>query len=218
MADRRLRPALLVIAAIALTAAATWRVVTWWYAGAADPVVERVERMRAAGDAGGLGRTVAEADAEEARLALAALGRMGSDAAAEIRSALADERPAVREMAALALGRAAARREAGRLADVAAEDESGTVRAAAVTALGDVKAYDQMETLIAALADPDEMVRRRAAAAIAQVTGITFPFNARKPDDPRHVQAVANLRRIWPKMRGDLSRHWTEDGAGRGGE
>lgn len=189
--------------AVALLVALSWR-------GGGD----RIERYRRAGDAEALAEVAAGAEADVAKRAAHALGALGPKAAPHLRKVLADERPEIRQRAAIALGRAAGREAGPALAAVAEGDRSTHVRAAAVTALGRARAFDQMPALLAALEDPSETVRRRAREAIADVTGIEFNFPVSGSPQARR-QAIARIRALWAKMEPDVRSYHTADRAKR---
>lgn len=109
-----------------------------------------------------------QADSESVRMAAAhALGRVADpQSATPLEEALEDPVPGVRARAAEALGRVGTPLVAGRLAHVVDSDPVDTVRRYAVTALGWLRAREQVE---AALCHADWDVRRRAARSLALI-------------------------------------------------
>jgi len=129
-----------------------------------------------------------------------------SPAAPRIERAISDPRSKVREAAAIALGRAAGEEKADRLAEVARTDESADVRAAAVAALGRVYACDEMETLLAAMDDPDITVRRKANAAVTRVLDRRYEYHADDPP-PKRRAVIAIIRKDWPETKAETVKY-----------
>ena len=200
MTGSRMRPAILIGIALVLGVVVAWRFTTGGDSVDADETTARIDKLERAGDVRELAREVAKADVRVARRAVLALGRVGREAVREIEQALKDTRPKVREAASVALGRAGDEDEAPALAAVATGDESSSVRASAVQALGRMRAYTEMETLLQALNDEDIAVRRRANTAIVKVVGAGVGFQASDPPAKR-AQAIRELRAMWMKMK-----------------
>ncbi len=169
-----------------------------------DPAAARIQRYQREGNIAALASECSSNDVEVARKAVTALGYSGPAAASHIERAMRDKRAGVREAAAAALGRAVGRDRTGRLAEAASRDKSANVRATAVTALGRVLAYNEMETLIAALGDEDVTVRHRANEAITRITGLRFKFRANDPAKKRR-EVIRTIRKAWPKMKAWVS-------------
>jgi len=204
MGNIRPRLVLLIGVAAILAAVVLWRLV-WGGSGRGgevDQAVRRITKLADKGDTDGLAREAAGSNEEVACIAVRAMGRVGPRAIPNIERALQDERPRVRETAATAVSRAGDEKHTPVLAAVAAKDKSPHVRAAAVRSLGHMRAYNEMETLLTALADKDEIVRRRANAAIEKIIGAGVSFNATvPPEEPKQKQAVDELRAMWRKMK-----------------
>ena len=130
------------------------------------------------------------------------LASRGASARPEIERLLQHPHPEVREEAALAYPRVAIGTAAPGLARLATEDPETDVRAAAVTAIGHMRAMDEMEAILTALDDPDLLVRRRAADAASRITGQRYDVNM-PPDQWRRT--VDDIRALW-KHHGDTLR------------
>jgi len=173
-----------------------------------DPNLARIERLQRQRDVAALAREVSHPSEPVARRAVDALGALGPAGLEPIAEALADRRTRVRERAATAFARVATYEEAAPLAKLAREDASPDVRAAAVSGLGHMRAFREVETLITAMSDADVAVRRRAAAAVASITGISVGFKATDPRD-RREPAVERMRAVWAEQKQRVSRYWT---------
>ncbi len=213
MKQRRVRLTVLIVIAITLGAGL---VIVGGYTAFLLVMVELAERAPlhperpgGAKDIAALAADLASPDTEVARGAAQALPRSGAEALPHIRRALHDPRPEVREAAAIACGKLGSRSDAPLLAAVLAKDSSRRVRAAAASALGDVRAYDQMEALMMALEDPDVAVRARANAAIIRITGVDVGFGAWDPLMKRRHVVDENLRALWPRIEPTVRNHYT---------
>ncbi len=106
--------------------------------------------------------------------ALRALGKIGGPAAErQILLALNDEKPWVRDVAVEELGnfKEDSQSLGPKLTDLAANDKAFRVRAAALNALGDLKASNAYDTLAAAakLDSPEDMLRRAALGSFGSL-------------------------------------------------
>ncbi|MCX5676859.1 MAG: HEAT repeat domain-containing protein [Planctomycetota bacterium] len=179
-----------------------------------DPDSARIEGYRRDGNVESLAQEVLSSDTADARKAVQALGTIGPQALPRIDEALRDNRIEVRQEAALAYGQAARGEPVRRLASVVREDPSPEVRAAAATALGGARAVDEMQTLLAALEDPDRTVRARANAAIARIIGRRYETYIDGTPEQRR-EAVEKLRQAWPSMEQGMRDYYkTQRGAG----
>ena len=169
----------------------------------------RMERLHRAGDVKALGELAHDGNERTAFLAVRALGRCGEDAADELRRLLTDERPKIRAVAAVALARAAPPSKGAILANQLRTDTSTSVRVAAATALGRMKASEQIEAVLDAAEDPEQPVRAAADAAIHKITGVDFriPLDAR--DAAARHTVVLRIRKLVPgiKARGRAERN-----------
>lgn len=199
-----LRIGLIGLAAV-LAAGVVWRLTTAGEGGDGpkDPDAARIDRLRRNRDVAALAKEAARAKVEVARRAVAAMARVGPQAAPQIRQAMNDPRAEVRESAVVALGRVSARVplpvDMAALAKTAREDGSLKVRAGAVTALGAIHAFEELETLLSAMQQDESLdVRRRAAAAVIRIIGVDVGFKAGDPPQKRQ-QAIERIRAVWDK-------------------
>jgi len=148
-------------------------VVAWRYGpgqgdnyGDMGPDEARIRKLERDGDTEGLGAEIANGDLRVARMALAALGRMATEAAVEqIVAATSDGRPHVRAAAAFTYASALSRPEAPLLTDLLLDkDEDPAVRATAASAIGRMLAYEEMESLLTAMVHDTELSVRSCAA------------------------------------------------------
>jgi len=207
---------LYVLIAIAVVLAgvtmAVWAPVSPWGQKSQDALLAKVGRLQEDRDVQGLAEAASSSETRLAVQATRALGSMGPEAAAHIQRGLKDTREPVREAAACAMGRLGRRLpdrrpdEVGGLARVGREDPSPRVRAAAVTALGAIRAYEQMETLLDAMNDRNATVRRRAAEAAARILGRHYRYDAKDPPEQRRA-SIEMLRRVWAKAEPVVGRY-----------
>jgi len=187
--------------------------VIWEFAREEPPQIDsldaRMEQLRKAGDVEALAAEAQSSDIQTAQRAVETMGYVGKKAVRQIRHALADRRPEIRQRAATAYARAAGPKEAPLLAEVAGTDESPTVRATAVTALGHIRAHTEMETLLTAMNDDDLIVRRRAAEAVADILGRRYLYNANDPPAKRR-ESIDVIRSLWTKVKGAVGAYHDE--------
>ena len=205
-----LRLCVLIAAAVLLAAVAAWQLF-WPRGGQAaareGPAAARIDKHRRERNVPALGREVAHRDVAVARQAVAALGRIGPESLPEVRRALRDSRGPVRERAATVFARIAPREDATALAQVAREDASSDVRAAAVSGLNHMCAFEQMEAILAAMDDSDEVVRRRAATAARRFACARVGFKADDPPQKRKA-AIQRMRSVWLQHEARARRYW----------
>lgn len=198
-----LRLKIMLGAAALLAAAAVWRWVT--YEGSVDPGMGADEahilELERDGDLKGLNEVVTgSSKVKVVRMALAAMGRIGGDKAAEyLAAAMTASRPEVRAAAAANYPRVRMQSTAAPLARLAREDEVASVRATAVEAIGRMYAYDEMDTLLGAMADDKELsVRRNAQDAVVRIFHRHHTYTATAERPTRRAQ-VAYIRAEWIK-------------------
>ncbi|MCX5647784.1 MAG: HEAT repeat domain-containing protein [Planctomycetota bacterium] len=202
MAFRGVRFAVLLIIAGVLATLVVWRATRKEPLGGGpasrDPATARVEQYRREGNLEALAGEADDPRAEVATRAVRAMGTLGPAAVPHLERRIADARPEVREAAVVAWGQAADDRRPEVVAAAARTDPSVIVRATAVSVLGQVRAVNEMETLIAALDDPDHMVRVRASASIERIVGRRYEvYLDDPPGSDRRREAVENVRKIW---------------------
>ncbi len=177
--------------------------------GQEDPVVRKIQELADAEDVAGLAEQVRGSDERSAGIALLAMGKLGAAARPHIERAMTDARPAVREKAATAFSRVAVRQEATKLAEMAQGDSSANVRAAAVSGLRRMQAFQEMEAVLRALEDPDPIVRRRASQAATKFAGVTVQYD---PEGSREQirQGARRMRQYWESEKAGLTRYWRQ--------
>jgi hypothetical protein len=159
--------------------------------------IERIQDLEKSGKVDALAERAMEGDPKEARLAVRSLSRMGRQAEPALRQTMQKGRPVVRAEAALVYPMVAEREKAQEtLTDHAHKDPEPHVRAAAVTALGHMRAIESMEALLSALNDPDPLVRRRAANAVERIMGRSYELHVNGPEEKR-LEAIDGLRQDW---------------------
>jgi len=212
MAYRGVRLAVLLIIAGVLATLVVWRATRKepLDGGPAprDPDTARVEQFRREGNLEALAGEAENPQTEVATRAVRAMGSLGPAAVPHLERRIADARPEVREAAVVAWGRATGDLRPEIVAAVARTDPSVFVRAAAVSVLGQVRAVNEMETLIAALDDPDRMVRVRASASIEHILGRRYEvYLDDPPGSDRRREAVEYVRKVWAEE-GQLARDY----------
>lgn len=191
---------------VVATAGLVWRLTTAGDSGGnepEDPDAARIERLKVNRDVAALAKEAAGPKVEVARRALEAMADIGPAAAPQIRRVIKDPRPKVRESAVVVLGRVSARVpppvDIEALADIAREDESSNVRAAAVIALGAMHAFEELETLLSRMQEDESIdVQRRAAAAVIRIIGVDVGFKAGDSLQKRQ-EAIERIRAVWRK-------------------
>jgi len=171
------------------------------------PELAQIEKLREKGDITAVAARVADPSEEVARYAVGALARLGSASAPEIRRAMEDPRPRVREQAATSFAQVSRYPEAAPLAKMAREDPSADVRAAAVSGLNRMGAFGEMDTFLAAMDDPDPIVRRRAGEAAKRFACADVRFRADDPPEKRQA-AIQTLRDLWQKEKDLACKRW----------
>jgi HEAT repeat protein len=167
-----------------------------------DEASREAARLRRAGDIGGLGRRASDPSANIAAAAIRELAPFGSKALPYYEHGLRHPQPEVRETTAVSVGRAgrvdvdAVPRFAELLAPAAQKDPSPNVRAAAVAALGDMWAAEQMDALVAAMEDRAPLVRKRAAVAVDRLCGMKY-FQLPGDSTEERKRKIATFRQGW---------------------
>jgi len=219
------RFAVLIGLAVVLASIAVWRLLLSGGdepADKSDPNAARIARLRQQRNVAALGRELTNPNPDVARRAIAALGEIGSESLDHVRGALADARPRVREKAAATYAHVAQHKDAAPLARLATTDESPNVRAAAVSGLDRMMAFEQMDAILAAMDDPDVLVRRRAANAAERFACVRVGYNADASPAQRQA-AIERLRAEWLKSQQRAAKYWEmirtkpPTGAGAGG-
>lgn len=155
-----------------------------------DPEVERINRLREQKNTAALEQEIAAKDPKISSVAVRALGQVGPEARPQIERAMQDTRSEIRREAVAVYPQTSSGPAAPVLAAVARTDPDAAVRAVAVTSLGRMRALDEMETLLAAVEEPDPLVRRRASDAIALIMGARYDFSGTDAERHRTVLEV----------------------------
>ncbi len=204
-----MRLKLMVLVAAVLAVVVIWRLMSGG-APQIDDLDARMEDLRTDGNVETLSSEVQSSDVRTARRAVATMGYVGQKAVTQIRRALEDPRPAVRQQAAMAYARAAEAKDLSLLTRVARTDQSPRVRAAAVTALGQARAHEEMETLLAAMDEDDVVVRQRAAEAVVLILGRRYPYDANASSSER-LQSIAQIRKFWMNTRSHVTWYYDKE-------
>ena len=175
-----------------------------------DDIDARMEKLRRDGDTETLSIEAQNSDIRTARRAVKTMGYLGPLGVKPIRTAMKDPRPGIRQEAAMAYARAADPKEAAPLAEVARTDKASVVRAAAVTGLGRTRAYEEMDTLFAAMNDEDITVRRRAAEAVVLFIGRRYPYEPNASSTQR-LKSIAVIRQFWSKAKGAAGEYYDRE-------
>ena len=176
-----------------------------------DQKLQAIESLSAEGSDRSIrsvARATTDASPRVAARALLAVSRSRLEERAQyLRDALRkDRREEVREAAVVGLANhhagqkdgAGKKDDAQTLARVASNSmEAPRVRAAALGAIGQMRAYEARGAALAALEDPDPKVRGQAAAALRTMIGRDFHFRADDPPAKRKA-AVAKIRAFVP--------------------
>ena len=174
-----------------------------------DEVVRKVHELAAAKNVDGLAEQARSKNQRAAEMAVLAMGKVGKAARAHIERAMTDGRPGVREKAATAFSQVAVRQEADKLAEIAKADKSANVRAAAISGLRKMQAFQEMEAVLHAMEDPDPIVRRRASLAATKFAGVTVQYDPEgSPEQIR--QGALRMRKYWEREKVGLIRYWNE--------
>ena len=171
-----------------LAVGAIWRWMT--YEGAVDPKMgsdeARIRRLERAGDVAGLADEIAGAKLKVVRLALSALGRVGGDGAA------------------------------GHIGKTLAGEKRPAVRAAAARVIGTARIYGQVDALLTAMVEDDELsVRTTAAEAMWRILLRRLQYDAEAPREDRKT-AVGVIRADWEKDKEHIIEYYELKHKGRG--
>lgn len=174
-----------------------------------DPVVKKVGELAAAKDVAGLAEQVSGKNGRAAEMAVLAMGKLGKAARSHIERAMTDSRPGVREKAATAFSQVAVRQDADKLAEMVQTDKSADVRAAAVSGLRRMQAFQEMEAVLRAMEDPDPIVRRRASQAATKFAGVTVQYDPEGTPE-QYRQGARRMREYWEREKTGLTKFWNE--------
>jgi len=136
-----------------------------------------------------------------------ACGRLGQEETKTpqqlVEQALQAENPEQREMAAAQLAQfpTKGRKATVQLRTVLKKSDSPVVRATAIQGLASEGDYESMNEIIAALNDPNPLVRGRAGAAVEDMLGLRFDMRHDDPTEKRRVK-IQLVKDAWEDMRG----------------
>ena len=162
--------------------------------------LQRMRKLADNEDNEGMVKAAGAKDLRSARRSVRAMGRVGYKAILGIKAAMKDPRPEVRQEAMIAVSQAGTEKELPDVETVVLKDKSPAVRADACLALGRMKAYTKIDTLLAAMGDDDANVRRRANKAIVKIIGAGVSFNPKASVEKR-TKAIAEMRSLWISMK-----------------
>ncbi|HYE17686.1 MAG TPA: HEAT repeat domain-containing protein [Tepidisphaeraceae bacterium] len=167
----------------------------------ADAEMADVAALADQRDAEGLVKIARSADRRPAvsARALEALATVDRRAAMQpAMSFLSDARPELRTTAAAVLATVPEPAPAiPVLRTTLQKDREPRVRRASANALGQLRAWEGLDALAAALDDKDALVREAAHTAVYRIMGIKFAFDPYGPRDQR-LRAMADVRRLIP--------------------
>ena len=173
--------------------------------GSEDADTGRINGPREQKNVAALGQEIDTQDPKISCEAVRALGQLGPQAMPQVEKAMKNPRSEIRREAAAAYPRTSTGPTAPVLAAAARTDPDATVRAVAVTALGRMRALDEIETLLAAVQDADPMVRQRASDAIGCIMGGRYDFGG---TDAQRRQTVAEVRKAWREQSEILRKYY----------
>jgi HEAT repeat protein len=114
--------------------------------------------------------------------------------------ALSGDNPVVQQRAASQLSSYRHAQAAPPLRQVLKEARHPDVRAAAAQGLGDVQDFQSVPELLRLCDDPSLLVRGRAGAAVTNIIGMDFFFQADDPPEKRKA-VIDSMRRAYEQMR-----------------
>jgi HEAT repeat protein len=177
-----------------------------------DPELIKIEKLERHKDVSGLIQAAHDPNPRVAARALAALSRVGGDAAEPaFQDSLSDSRPAVRQAALLAIGDGGRHALVGAVVQTLKTDKSAVVRVGAAQALGQLGDWDGVEALVVTLDDTDRFVRQAAGRAIERILGFRVGYNADASPASRQA-AIAQIRARLPAAHGQyemFKNHWS---------
>jgi HEAT repeat protein len=167
---------------------------------AVDEPDARMEQLRVEGNVEALASEAQSKDIKRARHAVETLGHVGRDSIQKLRTTMTDSRPEIRQEAVIAYEKVMAASpkdfNPAVLSQIARTDENKDVRITAITALGNMGAYEELETLLQAMNDDDLTVRRRAAQAVVLIIRRRYTFDANASPRQR-LKEIDRIRRFW---------------------
>jgi HEAT repeat protein len=163
------------------------------------PQAARIAQLQKEKNIPALGQALKDKDPEVARMAVSALAAVSGPA--ELRPALVDARPEVRETAFVEYGRLGDRDHVDVINSALTADTSPAVRAAAARSLAELHSWNGLDALLRAVRDPDVFVRRCAMESIQSILSVHYAFNP-EASDAELADLVGHIRRELPALRG----------------
>ena len=169
--------------------------------GSTDERLAAIDELAAEGSEEGL-RAIAEiTQDEDTRVACRALLVVASsrldDRREHIMRAAKDGRAEVRRIAMVGVGRQSNKDDGEMLAKVVRDGQEDTeVRAAAVQAIGELRAWKYRHAALDVLDDESPLLRGRAAAALRRMTGRDFGFRATAKAERRAIIVALMRKRL----------------------
>lgn len=165
-----------------------------------SPDVQRVEKLAKKKDAAGLLKAMKDPNPEAASRAIEEYARLRpEDVEAQITPMLQAPDATVRMAAVYAVAQGNNPVLVRPLSGALTQDPDSRVRSAAAKSLGQMRAFDGMNSLIAGLDDPDPFVRQCSIESVQKVLGVHYAYKADDPRDKR-LAIIAQIRREFPSF------------------
>jgi HEAT repeat protein len=144
-----------------------------------------------------------DADVRVAQRSLIAIGRMrkGGDTRVIV-DAMSHQKPEIREAAVAAMGTRGEKADKQSLRDRLARDPAPTVRTAAAAELGQMRDWDSVPLLVAALDDPDPNVVGTALRCLMDIGGRDHPGARSGATPAQRAHAIQSIKRDWQSFKG----------------
>jgi hypothetical protein len=199
---------LLLAAAAVLGILVVW-IAPWSSAPALAELDAHMEQLRTEGNVEALESEVQSKDVKRAKRAVETLGYLGRSSIEKrdvsikkIRVTMKnDSRPEIRQAAVIAYAKvmektSPKKQDPAPLGNIARTDKSKDVRICTITALGNMGAYEELETLLQAMNDDDLTIRRRAAEAVVLVIRRRYTFHPNASPKQR-LKEIDRIRHFW---------------------
>ncbi len=153
------------------------------------------------------GRIIAQYTTDDniqvARRSLIAIGRMRSGGDTQVLvDAMGHKKEEIREAAVAAMGARGEKADRQALRDRLSRDPSSNVRIAAAAELGQMRDWDSVPLLVAALDDKDPSVVGTALRCLLDIGGRDHPGARPGATPAQRAHAIASIKRDWPSFKG----------------